>query len=338
MSVDFARWCWVLCFIPLALGCGSNKPPERSFNRPDDMDDFGAPAPPAPAAAPASETPAAERALVPNPATSQPAPSNLAANSTTSSPALRPGQTIEDEFAAPAAPPPPKPQVYEPSEFDEPASPPALTRSPPQIMEDEFADPRVAAKNASGSSTQQITIPAELWKTPEADDLEKARRRLKIAFADEVERLKKGDKRSRHRFASALLNSASQASDDPAALFVLLETARDYAAQAGDCQLALQAVEGLERHFEIDSFEQRRSAVATASPELLPYFAPQNELVYQVAGTLLGEALERDDLTSARQLADVLLESAKRSGNRAALHRAQAMSKAIDKIRRSENR
>src|SRR5438445_10094342 len=103
--------------------------------------------------------------------------------------------------------------------------------------------------------------------------------------------------------ARTLLQEGRDTADDPAARYVLYREARQLAAQAGDVQTALQAVEEAAQDFAIppaDTFRAKVAALTTASKATA---RPDSYQAVVDAGLLLlEEALGADDYDNARAL------------------------------------
>jgi hypothetical protein len=177
---------------------------------------------------------------------------------------------------------------------------------------------------------------------PSDDEVEKASALLKQVFKEEIERTKKADKtRSRHDLAEVLLKNASKVEGDPAPHFVLLQTARDSAAAAGDFKLAQQATETLIKVYQVDNLDLRRRTVVESGKELLPYYEQQNEDLRNESEQVLKLALERDHFAAAKDVFGVYAETTRRrkpgdqGGSRQELQRLQAIEKEIENFKRA---
>jgi hypothetical protein len=172
---------------------------------------------------------------------------------------------------------------------------------------------------------------------PGDDEVEKARALLKQVFKEEIERTRKGDKtRSQHDLADELLKKVGKVEGEPAAHFVLLQTARDSAAAAGDFKLAQQATTALIQGYQVDDLELRRRTVTESAKSLLPYYEQQNDDLRKESEQVLRLALEHDDFAAAKEVFAVYAESTRRGqAHRQELQRLQAIEKEIENFKRA---
>jgi WD40 repeat protein/serine/threonine protein kinase len=99
----------------------------------------------------------------------------------------------------------------------------------------------------------RAAVPAEA-EQKEAEGL--IRKEFKAEFAKKPA--------ERGPLAHELLRKARETNDDPAGRFVLLREARDVAAQAGDASTALEAIDEIDRLYEVDALDMRVTALLTA--------------------------------------------------------------------------
>ena len=166
--------------------------------------------------------------------------------------------------------------------------------------------PRLGSILQSEATDERIPLPSE-------DEIEKARLMLKQVFKDEIEQARKGDKtRSKHDLAVQLLRNAKKVEGEPAAYFVLLQTARDNAADVGDFKLAQQASEALIKCYQVNDLELRRRTVTEAGKALFPYFADQNDDLREECEQVLKLALARDDFEAAKDAFETYAETTRR--------------------------
>ncbi len=105
------------------------------------------------------------------------------------------------------------------------------------------------------------------------------------------------------RLAATLLQDGKDTNDSPAGRFVLLGTARDLAAQAGDGPTALQAIDELAASFDLDAaavFQMKTGALYTASKAVATPEAYHT--VLDAALVLLEDALALDNYDAAAEL------------------------------------
>jgi hypothetical protein len=191
-------------------------------------------------------------------------------------------------------------------------------------------EPRPGSTLDKQGKDERIPLPSE-------DEIEKARLMLKQVFKEEIERTKKGDRtRSKHNLAGELLKNAGKVEGEPAAHFVLLQTARDNAAATGDFKLAQQANEALIKGYQVDDLELRRRTVTEASKALLPYYEQQNDELRKESEQVLKLALQRDDFAAAKDVFAVYAETTRRwHAGRFELQRLQGIEKEIESLKRA---
>ncbi len=105
---------------------------------------------------------------------------------------------------------------------------------------------------------------------------------------------------------------ATKTIDDEGAEFALLEFARDRAVEAGDIQLALQAVDQLSERFRVDTLKMKSDALVRAAPTTDT--ADQQNAFVEAAKPLIEEAVAAKRRQTAVNLADAALEVAKKTG------------------------
>lgn len=171
---------------------------------------------------------------------------------------------------------------------------------------------------------------------PDEAETEQARSLLKQVFKEELERTKKGDKtRSKHDLAEVLLNNAQKVEAEPAAHFVLLQTARDNAAAVGDFKLAQQATTALVARYQVNDLDLRRRTVTESAEALLPNYEQQSDDLRTECVHVLKLALQHDDFVAAKQLLAVLTETTRRQSNRQDLLRLQSIEREVDDFKKA---
>lgn len=189
-----------------------------------------------------------------------------------------------------------------------------------------------AATNVLAPKRDDVRVPL-----PDEDEVEKARALLNQVFKEEIENTKKGDKtKSKHDLADELLKNASKVEGEPAAHFVLLQTARDSAAAVGDFKLAQQATTALIQGYQVDDLELRRRTVIESAKSLLPYYEQQNDDLRKESEEVLKLALEHDDFAAVKEVFAVYAEATRRApANRQDLQRLLAIEKEIENFKRA---
>jgi hypothetical protein len=165
-----------------------------------------------------------------------------------------------------------------------PTQPPAIDPRPP-VEPPVIAPPRV----------DPPVVVAKKSAVPDTATLGAARKTFKEVFADELKGKKSQDKLA---LARELLKRANGSQDDPAGRYVFLEEARDAANDAGDASLSWQAIEAMDRWYEIDMVAMKSNALKDAAR--LTRTPPKT--VAQMYRTLVDQAAERDDFDSIAAL------------------------------------
>jgi hypothetical protein len=144
---------------------------------------------------------------------------------------------------------------------------------------------------------------------PAQDEVEAARRRLEVTSL--IERFRRGDAESRQAAVRAQLQRAAERRDDRAEQFVLLQTARELAAEAGDCKTALQAADQMTHYFAIDPLALKAETLSLAAHKAA---APQTaRQVVEVTMGVLADAVTVDHYEAAEKLLQVTREVAAKS-------------------------
>jgi hypothetical protein len=132
--------------------------------------------------------------------------------------------------AGPAAPAPPPP--------DKPGEPPAKEAAP-------------AASKPAAELLARLPV-------PDAAKQKEAEKSVRDLFKSEYAKKAPAD---RQALAAALLDQAARTADDPSGRWVLYREAQEIAVQAGDPKLAVAAVDGAARVFDIDALAQKNAAL-----------------------------------------------------------------------------
>ena len=99
--------------------------------------------------------------------------------------------------------------------------------------------------------------------------------------------------------------------DDTIQRFVLLRTARDIAAAAGEITTAVQAIQQLDRQYRVDAFRMKSNAALTADRAGVP--RPQRQKIAQVLLELAAEAVSQDHFDVADKLLEAALGAARKA-------------------------
>jgi hypothetical protein len=159
---------------------------------------------------------------------------------------------------------------------------------------------------------------------PDAAAQKEAEKSIRDVFKDEYAKRSTADKTA---LAKKLLEQGIQTKDDPASQFVLFRESRDAAAQAGDVETAMQAIDELAARFAVDAPSMRSAAVATISKN-----AKSPEELTPLAKLLLKsaeDALAKDQFDAAEKGIESAIALAKRAKDVPLVARAEVQKKVI---------
>ncbi len=148
--------------------------------------------------------------------------------------------------------------------------------------------------------TARAPVPAEAART-------RAEALVRKLYASEYQEARAKPEAAQD-LAATLLREAKDTKDDPALRFAALGEARDLAAQAGDAETVLEAIEELVRHYAVKGLGMKTAGLATAAARAGGKEA--GEKVVEAALGLIDEALYEDDYDAAHKL----IEAAESAG------------------------
>jgi hypothetical protein len=137
--------------------------------------------------------------------------------------------------------------------------------------------------------------------------------------------------------AKKLLGSVSETKDDPASQFVLLQLAKDIAAQANDGQTAFQAIDTMAETFQVDA-DTMKMAVLTkfASTAQKP---AQHKFIAEQALKLAEQAISEDHFMVSSQLDKLAITEASKALDKELLTQALGqIAEVADLIKARESR
>jgi len=129
-----------------------------------------------------------------------------------------------------------------------------------------------------------------------------------------------------------MIDQAAKSTSDPAGCFVLLRTARDIAAKAGDAEAPLAAVEEMAGIFDVDAFALKEDALRTASKAAAT--AEQLLMVAAQASAIAEDAVAADSYDAAARLGELAYAAAQRSRDAGAARRVAARNQQIAALAR----
>ncbi len=136
---------------------------------------------------------------------------------------------------------------------------------------------------------------------------------------------------SKSRLASTLLQQGKEVKDDAAVRFICFREARDLAAKAGDVNLAMLAIDEINRLYEVDALLLKADVLGLAVAS-----ATEKETglaLVDVIRPLLAEAIDLDHYKVAYQLGDTIINAAKKARSPSLVLELQ---KRVDEIKMTE--
>jgi hypothetical protein len=185
----------------------------------------------------------------------------------------------------------------------EPGSESLTQPSAPQSLQD--------LETAGPPPIPKLTVPDEIA-------LAKAREQLKDLYGDRLAAAPKPEDRS--KLIQSMLSDASTMEDSPADYYELLRIVRDIAGTSGDVTSALQAIELLEKKYQIDGLSMRLKSL-----DELAKFAQKPEVAKalpDMAKDVLILCIDRDDYDSADRVAEQVLALARSARDGGEVQRA----------------
>jgi formylglycine-generating enzyme required for sulfatase activity len=154
--------------------------------------------------------------------------------------------------------------------------------------------------------------------------LEKADKLAHEAFKDELDKAKTAAQRV--AVAMNVRKAARQGIADPAERFVLLRSARDIAAEAGDAAAAFAAIDDMAQTFAVDALAMKSETLAGMAEKVRP--ENRGPLV-DAALELIPQAMEAENFDVAKELAAVAGSLAGKVHDRDLSQRARAAQKEV---------
>jgi hypothetical protein len=207
------------------------------------------------------------------------------------------------------------------------ANPPTMPRDKPAAGGDDEPD-----DNQRGDLSSLVNGPSK--KTPIPDDAEIESARISIAktFEDQINQAKTDEKRA--DLANELFRSGIDPSEKLPTRYVLLQMARDYAAQSGQTELALNSIKELAKQFAVDPVRLKAESLAVALKKPQP--TTDHKALTDLLLELTDEAVETGDFESADRLAGLAKTEAARSRDIDARKAATDKDKLVQRLLREQ--
>ena len=169
-----------------------------------------------------------------------------------------------------------------------------------------------------------------LLPVPSIADQKKVERALREIFADDYARKSAPFKL---RLSKKLRVEARKSDEQPTARYVLLKEASDLAAEAGEAQAALSAIDELIRLFDVNGVKLRSDTLALAGRNAST--PTQRRALAEEHLALAEEAIRQDDFTAAQKSASAASSIARRTRLKELVDRASVLTKQVSAIRRA---
>jgi len=167
-------------------------------------------------------------------------------------------------------------------------------------------------------------------KVPDADAQAKAEKLIKDIFKDDYAKRKPAEIQA---LAVKLHEQGVETKDDPAARYVLFREAMNLAAQVGDVDQALKAVEELAKTYAINMSGLKTTVFEKAAPAIIAA-ASNKSLVEDYVLPTLNEALAADDFETADRLLKIAEAAARKAKNVAVSTTVQARTREVGQLRK----
>lgn len=177
------------------------------------------------------------------------------------------------------------------------------------------------------SSQPAFSAPAQdKSPMPPAEAQAKALALVKEVYGQEWEAAKTSAQKQ--ALAAKLLQKATETTD-ATDRYVLLDVARGMAAQAGDAELAIKAIEAMSARYEVDAYRLKGAALAQAAKEAS---SAQSVAVAKLSLALIDEAVGRDDFVAAKYLGNIAVDAARKGRDTALAKDIVARNREIEEI------
>lgn len=176
----------------------------------------------------------------------------------------------------------------------------------------------VAAKDGGHKASEPASEPAaKRLPAPDADALAAAMKLVKDLYGEEYKAAK--SVAEKQALAKKLRGLAGSSKDDPAGYFVLLRLSRDISTQACDGQAAFEAIDAMDRAFQVDAPAMKMAVLTkftTAAGK-----AEDHKSIAEAAIGVLDEAMDQDNFSAAAQLQAMALGEARKASDSALVRR-----------------
>lgn len=180
----------------------------------------------------------------------------------------------------------------------------------------------------------EMPMTPEKDPVPDAEAQKEAEKKIKDAYKTEYAKTSSAD---RKKFADKLLQTGLVTNDDPVARYVLLREAMDLAMKAGDADLALQAINEVDKEYAINAFDLKL-AVLEKVVKLPSPPATGKDVLADHALAAVEEAVAADNYEVAAKFLTFAETAAKKTNTGALLKRVQERNKELAEQRKEFTR
>jgi len=131
---------------------------------------------------------------------------------------------------------------------------------------------------------------------------------VKEIFGKERENAKTSEQKQ--ALATKLLESTNESTDDTNR-YMLLEVAREVAAEAGDVQLAFRAIDATADRYDVDAYKLRGAALSAAAESAT--LREHRSAIASLSLQLIDQAVEKDDFVAAKYLGGIAGDAARKA-------------------------
>ena len=129
--------------------------------------------------------------------------------------------------------------------------------------------------------------------------------------------------------ATKLLEKASESGDD-VDRYALLTVARDAAVEAGDVQLAFNAIDEIVTRYDVDAYKPRGAALSEAAKSAT--LQEHRGAIAELSMQLIDEAVDRDDFAAGKYLGELALDVARKSRDYTLVKQIEARNKEVEEL------
>jgi formylglycine-generating enzyme required for sulfatase activity len=220
---------------------------------------------------------------------------------------------------------PPQPEASQPPMAKPTPQPRLEPKAPPRESPKVAATP--AAKETKGPPAEEaepapVPMPARL-PAPSPEACEKALTVVQETYKEQYAQAR--SPAEKQALANKLLDKARQTAGDPAARYVLLQSAHAVAVRAGDGAAAMEMADEMARLYEVDVLEMKAQAVGAMLTAART--AAQQKLAIQRAQALMDEAVHENQPEAVKKLGQQLTSLAHKNRDDDLLKSLSAFSK-----------